>query len=476
MSAQPWIAWAVSMPLAGALLCVLLHRRAQTIVAIVASLMTTFIAVALAAQVAHGGVIRHAVGGWPAPLGIGLRADGLAALFVAAFAVVGLGVSAYAAAYYPSGSRPVTSFFPLWLFTWAALDALVLSADVFNLYVTLELMTLAAVGLIAAGGHEAALKPALRYLLLAVPASLLYLVGVALLYMGHATLDIERLGAALQPGPLAWTAFAFMTVALLLKTALFPLHAWLPPAHASAPSPVSALLSALVVKGSFYILLRLWIGLFAAALRPGLAQLVGALGVGAIVWGSLLALRQRRLKMIVAYSTVAQIGYLFLLFPIGTPAARAGGVYLAISHAAAKAAMFMAAGTVQRAVGHDDLDAMEGVAHRLPITFFAMGIAGMTLIGMPPSGGFVAKWLLLRATIERGQWIWAVVLIAGGLFAAGYMFRVLRGAFLPTHIVVHRERVTRTSELVTLSMAFASLLLGIVPRSLLALGNVGAGP
>ena len=228
-----------------------------------------------------------------------------------------------------------------------------------------------------------------------------------------------------------------MTVGLLAKTALFPLHLWLPPAHAGAPAPASAVLSALVVKGSFILIVRLWFDVMPGLLTNAAAQVLATLGAAAILFGSVLALRQARLKMLIAYSTVAQIGYLFLMFPLAAGPADAGqagfgawtgGILQAISHACAKAAMFMAAGLIAQALGHDRIAGLGGVARALPMTVLAFGVAGLSLMGLPPSGGFVAKWLLLMAAIDTGQWWWALVILAGGLLTGGYVFHVLAQA------------------------------------------------
>ena len=185
---------------------------------------------------------------------------------------------------------------------------------------------------------------------------MLYLLGAALLYGAYGTLDIVLLSARIRPSPIAWAAATLMTVGLLAKTALFPLHLWLPPAHAGAPAPASAVLSALVVKGSFILVVRLWFDVMPGLLTGAAAQILAALGAAAIVFGSVLALRQARLKMLIAYSTVAQIGYLFLMFPLAGGRRRlrlgawTGGILQAISHACAKAAMFMAAGLIAEAL------------------------------------------------------------------------------------------------------------------------------
>ena len=275
----------------------------------------------------------------------------------------------------------------------------------------------------------------------------------------------------MEPATLA--AAALMTVGLFAKTALFPLHLWLPPAHAGAPAAASAVLSAVVVKGSFFLVVRLWFDVMPGDARLSRrAQLFGALGAAAIVFGSVVALRQQRLKLLIAYSTVAQIGYLFLMFPLAFDTASAqlqgggaltGGMLQAISHATAKAAMFMAAGLIYAALGHDRIAELGGVARALPMTIFAFALGGVSLIGLPPSGGFLAKWLLLEAAVATGQWWWAMVMLAGGLFTSGYMFIVLARALVPAREPLKlRTIVPRYQEAAALALALTSLLLGLV--------------
>jgi formate hydrogenlyase subunit 3/multisubunit Na+/H+ antiporter MnhD subunit len=262
-------------------------------------------------------------------------------------------------------------------------------------------------------------------------------------------------------------------VGLFAKTALFPLYLWLPAAHAGAPAAASAVLSALVVKGSFFITVRLWF-----FMMPGLAgvaapQLLGALGAGAIVFGSLLALRQQRLKLMVAYSTVAQIGYLFLMFPLAFNAATgqlesggalAGGLLQTISHATAKAAMFMSAGLIYAALGHDRIAGLAGIARAMPMSVIAFALAGAALIGVPPSGAYLAKELLLQAASGTGQWWWAVAIQAGGILTSSYVVLVLAHALAPAdEPVTPRARIARMGEAAALAVALCSLLLGLVP-------------
>jgi len=215
------------------------------------------------------------------------------------------------------------------------------------------------------------------------------------------------------------------------------LHFWLPPAHASAPAPVSAVLSALVVKAAFYLLLRLWLDVFPAVVTAQAAAVLGMLGAGAILWGSWRALHAERLKVLAAYSTVAQLGYLFLFFPLlqalpsdaSRDLALGGLVILALTHGFAKAGLFLAIGVVQQRSGHDTIRDLDGTAQRLPATTFAIALAGVALIGLPPSGAFLGKWQLLAGAFAAGQWLWILVIVIGSLLAAAYVFRVLGHAF-----------------------------------------------
>ena len=232
----------------------------------------------------------------------------------------------------------------------------------------LELLTFAAVPLVCLDGRPETVAAALRYSLFALFGSVFYLLGVALLYGAYGTLDIALLASRIRAEPAVWLAAGLMTAGLLAKTALFPLHLWLPPAHANAPAAASAVLSGLVVKGSFFLVVRLWFDVLAAL--PGVVPgtILAALGSAAILFGSVLALRQERLKLLIAYSTLAQIGYLFLMFPLGlgpwAADAFSGGMMQALSHAFAKAAMFLSAGLIAELLGHDRIAGLGGAGAR----------------------------------------------------------------------------------------------------------------
>lgn len=464
------VAWVIALPLAGAILTLLAGRRGP-IVAMVASLATACTALLLAWQVRVRGTESHLVGSWGAPLGIELRADGLAAAMVAAVGVVGVLVGCAAFDHLPRGARR-TEFFTSWLFTWAALDALLLSADAFNLYVALELSTLGTVGLVAIEAGQAGdpTKHALRYLIISFLSSLGYLAAVALLYGVTGALDLRLVGARAPESEATSFALALATASLGLKAALFPFQSWLPRVYVSAAPPAAALLSGLVGKGAFFVALRLVTDGFPNAFGPAASAVMGAQGAGAVVWGSLLAIRQERVKALLAYSSLAHVGYLFIALSIGTKTARSGAVFMAIAHALASAAMFLAAGTAERWTSSDAIAALKGIAHRHPLTFLSFTLGGVSLMGLPPSSGFVAKWLLVRAAIERGQWWWAAIVLGGGLLAAVYVFRILRRAFdEPVGNGAKLEPDQRTSEIVSVGLAILAIVLGVAPAWLMAL-------
>lgn len=463
--AQSALALTLALPLMAALATVALPRLAAML-SLAAVAGTGAALVPLAQAMLRAGPVGLHGGGWEPPLGIALQADGLALVFLVMSWAVIAGVCIYAAL----ECRLPTPFWPLAMLLWAALNAVFVSRDLFNLYVGLELLTLAAVALVALGGKKA-LAAALRYMFYALGGSALYLAGVVLVYAGHGTLDMALLAGRERLDTDA-LALALMSAGLLVKTALFPFHVWLPPAHAAAPAAGSALMSALVPKASFLILLRLWFEAMPDAATGALLTALAALGTAAVLHGGIMALRQSQLKQIIAYSTVAQLGYLFLVFPLagGEGAAQpwaaggwAGAVFLALAHALAKAAMFLCAGIWLMASGNAALTALSGLARALPMTATAFGLAAVTLMGLPPSGGFTAKYLMMTAAFASGQPVWGLVPLLGGLLAAAYLYRPV--ALLFARDVPHHQPVPRMLQLVPLILALAAIALGIFSQA-----------
>lgn len=472
------------LPLAGAIAAIALPSPVGRTAALAAIAATTGAAIALMATVAFQGMPRLEMGGWTPPLGIVLVADGLsvALIVMTALVMASAGLAArHAFAPGTAGERAAFGFWPLMLLLWSALNVVFLSRDLFNLYVGIELLSLAAIGLVAIDGKATALTAAMRYMIFALAGSLLYLAGVVLIHAAHGTLDIDLIATRTAAAP-DGLALALMTAGLMAKTALFPFHVWLPPAHAGAPAPASAMLSGLVPKASFAILLRLWFDTMPDRASDGALTLIALLGTAAVIWGSLGALAQVRLKLIVAYSTVAQIGYLFLVFPLaggasaGVPwaaGAWTGAVFLALSHGLAKAAMFLAVGHWMAVAGSDRLSDLRGLAQLMPMTAFAFALSAVTLVGLPPSGGFTGKYLVMTAAFASGQWAWALVMGGGGLLAAAYLYRPMAVLFA-RGAQAGAAPPSRARQAVPLLLASASVALGIAsagPFDLLAIGR-----
>ncbi len=414
----------------------------------------------------------YEIGRWGAPLGIDLLVDGFSMVMIGLTGVLTFILTIYSTVYYANDAQRIR-FWPLWWLLIAGLNALFVSADAFNIYVCLEIIGLSAAALVALQSTRAALEAALRYLLVGLLGSLFYLMAIVILYRNHATLDLAQLAARSSDSFPEQIAMILITIGLLLKIALFPLHFWLPPAHANAPTPVSAILSALVVKASLYLLIKFWFEVLSESATFAASQLLGCLGAAAIIYGSWKAFRATQLKVLVAYSTVGQLGYIFLLFPLSAMASNShsfsslasqAAVYFIVAHGCAKAAMFLSAGNLILAQGSSDIAQLKGIATREPVNLLAFAIAGVSLIGLPPSAGFIAKWLLLTASIESGQWWWVIIVLSGGLAAAIYLAKILNLAFTGKPSAPGTLAQTHPSKMLTaaaLVLALITLALGL---------------
>jgi formate hydrogenlyase subunit 3/multisubunit Na+/H+ antiporter MnhD subunit len=349
-----------------------------------------------------------------------------------------------------------------------------IAADLVLLYLGLEFMGLCALGMMLLAGRIDALVASLRYLLYALVGSLAWLLGIALLLGAWGRLDLAGLATTAEANSVTRIAVALLASGLLLKAAIFPLHGWLAPVHGSAWTPVSAVHGALVVKASFFILLTLWRLLLPDAVAAAWA--LGAMGSLAVLWGGVQAWRAPGLKQVVAWSTVGQLGYLMLAFPllagasdgVATLAWQATWLQLA-GHALAKAAMFMAAGNLLLSTAATRLEGLTGSSRRLPLSLMTFGLAAVTLMGLPPSAGFTAKWLLLQAAFASGQWIWILVLALGSLLTATYVFRVLRCSFVEDAPETTFRPLPLGMELIALTLALAAIGLGLIAEFPLAL-------
>lgn len=425
---------------------------------------------------------------WVIPLGslaLHWRINGLALVLLLLSHLLVFASALYAPAYLRQDPqhepRGQAWFWPLLGLLTSSLSLIWLAVDLLSLYLGLELMGLSAVGLMLLTGRIDAMVAGLRYLLLALVGSLAFLLGVSLLLGAWGRLDLAGLSRAAEPGALLWVAMALLSAGLLLKAAAFPLHAWLAPVHDSAWIPVSALHAGLVIKASFFIALQLWL-----LLVPGAAVAawgIGGMAAGAVVWGGLKAWRAAKLKDVLAWSTVSQLGYLLLAFPllVGTESAVAAlaweGTWLQLAaHGLAKAAMFLATGNLILATGETRVEGLAGVSRRFPLSLLSFGMAGISLVGLPPSMGFTAKWLLLHAALTGGHWPWIAVLAIGTLLSAAYVFRVFHYSFIEDAPEYEFRPIPRSMDAIALLLALAALLLGLGAEWPLALLRGPGGP
>lgn len=421
----------LALPLVAGLLLVVLQPRRPGLWVIAVSLGSLLAAAGALHQAMALGPQMLQIGGWTPPLAIRFQLTPLTALLLLFTAGLHLLVALFAArSPHATGSG---DYWPLSSLLHAALAALWLSADLFNLYVTLELLSLTAVALVALAGRKSH-RPAFNYLMLSLAGSLAYLFGVALLYGRYGVLDVPLLAGLAEADASTRLALLLMSLGLMLKAALWPLHLWLPPAHSGAPTAVSALLSGLVVKGPIYILWLIWSEIAPPELGRPAGMLFAIAGIVALLSGGWSALRAPRLKMLVAYSTVAQLGYallaLGLLLHLEEPRLEAALWLFILAHGLAKVSMFLAAGELQRVLGTRRVRALKGASQNMPVAMATFAVAGGSLIGLPPSGGFLAKWLLLEPLFVQPQhWPWALGILLGTLMSAAYVFRVVALGF-----------------------------------------------
>ena len=430
----------VAVPMLLAPLVVLLHPRGLAwAAATAASLMSLAIAVALAAGVLAGSEYQYALGGWEAPYGIELRVDEFSALLLlivtAASSIALLAGRASLDRAIEQPRQPL--FFAAWLLVLAGLAGILVSADAFNIFVFMEISSLASYVVIAGGTDRRALPAVFKYLMMGTIGATFYLIGVGLVYMMTGTLNLAdmelRIHEVADQRPIL-AAAGFITVGLALKAAVFPLHVWLPNAYTHAPHAVSAFLAACATKVSLYVLLRFDFVVFQQNLLGHdlqFAAFLMPLAVLAILVGSAVALFENNLKRLLAYSSVAQIGYILL----GASLVSVGGLSASLlhmfNHALAKGALFLAVMGLAMRFSRLDLQHLGGAARHMPWTMAALVIAGLSLIGIPGTAGFISKWYLVAAVLDEGMLGLALVavIVVGSLMAVVYVWRIVEAAW-----------------------------------------------
>jgi len=428
----------VVVPLLGALLAALVREhRLCWLIAVAVGLAMPVIAFLMLHQVVTGGAISYALGGWAPPIGIEYRVDRVGAFIVVLVSVMAAGVLLYAprsiASEIPRRRRGW--YYSMFLTCLAGLLGMAVSGDAFNIFVFMEISSLAMYVMIAMGRDRRALVAAFQYLVIGTLGATFYVIGVGLLLTLTGSLNLVDIAGRLEPIETsrgAQAALAFIGVGIALKLALFPLHLWLPNAYAFAPSAATAFLASTATKVAVYLLVRFVFSVFGldmALTDPAAVTLVMGLAVIAMIAPSIVAIFQANVKRMLAYSSVAQIGYIILGIAMLSETGLTGGVSHLFNHAVIKGSLFLAIGCVVYSTGITKIEDMAGLGRTMPLTMGAFVLAGLGLIGVPGTAGFVSKWYLIQGAAEIEAW-WLIAAIAlASLLAVVYIGRVVEIAW-----------------------------------------------
>lgn len=428
----------VVIPMLGSAI-VAMTRKGQTawLMCLIISLSMPVISILLLHEVWVHGIISYELGGWAPPHGIEYRVD-------AANAFVLVVVSLMAAITLPYAKRVVELeiaphnqawFYTMYLLCLCGLLGIAITGDAFNAFVFLEVSSLSTYAMIAMGRDRRALVAAYQYLIMGTIGATLYVIGVGILYAMTGTLNFADLALQLQDvssdRPLL-VALSFITVGLSLKIALFPLHKWLPNAYAYAPTMATVFLASTATKVAIYLLVRFVYSIYDPSIKLdgySAGTVFVGLSIAAMFIASFVACSQRNIERMLAFSSVAQIGYITLGVSFAVKTGLTGGLIHLVNHAFMKGALFMCTGAIMMRLGSVKLDDMAGIGRKMPITMALFTAAGLSLIGVPGTVGFVSKWYLALAAFETGQAWLAFAIMASSLIAVIYIGRVIEVAY-----------------------------------------------
>ncbi len=426
--------------ISGTLLVVLTGLRYSSMAQPIATLTAFFTALTslyALLGVANAEPVRYAFGGWAPPIGIEFVLDGVSGFFLLVINSVATLVLFHSAGLRNQilGTKQ-TAYYALSLLLLLGLNGMVLTGDLFNLYVFLEISSLASYGLISIGSRQAPYA-AFRYLIIGTVGGTFYLLGVGFLYAVTGTLnmaDIAGLIPEISATTPVITALILIITGVGIKAALFPMYGWLPEAYTHANAISSALIAPIGTKVAAYILVRIGLFVFGAEnvdrVIPASQTIAILAGVG-ILFGSLMAISQRNLKRMLAFSSVSQIGYIVMGIALMNPFGFAGALFHVLNHAIMKSALFLVSATIEQEEGHSDLTRFDDTYRKkYPYTMAVFTIAAISMIGLPPLAGFFSKWMLALGTLEAGSWFLFVVILSSSLLNAVYFFRILERVYL----------------------------------------------
>jgi multicomponent Na+:H+ antiporter subunit D len=428
----------VVIPLLSAPLALMLGRgRLSHLLALVVSTIALVISYTLLQTVLLDGPISYAMGGWEPPWGIEYYVDAVNAFVLLIVSAIGTVVMIAAgtsvAKEIPAAKQSL--FYTAYLLCLAGLLGITITGDAFNVFVFLEISSLSTYILISLGKDRRALTAALQYLIMGTIGATFILIGVGMLYMSTGTLNMLDLAVRLEPLSESRTvqaAFAFLAVGISVKLALFPLHLWLPNAYTYAPSVASAFLAATATKVAVYVMLRFFFTIFGIEFSYNvmpLGYILMALALLAIFVGSLVAIWQDNAKRLLAYSSVAQIGYMILGISFATHTGLTAAILHLFNHAMMKGGLFLALAALAYSAGGTSISHFRGLGKTMPWTMMAVVLGGLSLIGVPLTVGFVSKWYLVLAALQEGLWPVAFLVLLGSLLAVIYIWKLVEAAY-----------------------------------------------
>ena len=428
------IPWFVVVPLAAAFVNSLIGGRVRGLPALLACL-TTFSLLGLSLVstqfVRINTTLVYHVGGWKPSIGIAMVLDGLTAFMLVTVNMVAFAIAVYATDYMERFTSKAM-FYTLLLLMLSGMNGVIVAGDLFNLFVFLEIAGVASYALVAFGTERHELEAAFKYAVMGTVGSLFILLGIVFLYSVTSTLNMADMSLMLadqRDHNLILMVSVLFLMGFGLKAALVPFHAWLPDAHPSAPAPISAMLSGVVIKTlGVYALCRIFFNVI--GFTPLLSSILMFLGTLSMVVGVLLAMGQRDLKRLLAYSSISQVGYVFLGIGLGTPLGIVGGVFHLFNHSVAKSLLFLNSGAVEYATGSRDLGVIGGLRKKMPITGATSFIASMSIAGIPPFGGFWSKLLIIIAAVQAGYLGYALWAVLVSILTLALFVTVFKDAFL----------------------------------------------
>ena len=399
----------------------------------VLSVVTTFLLAVLSINavfsVLGAKAIVYKVGHWMPPAGITMVIDPLSSFLAVTVNVVAFLIAIYSIGYMEKYTDK-WKFSTLFMLMVAGINGVILAGDIFNLYVFMELSAITAYFLVAFGTNAEELEAAFKYAVMGCVASTFILLGIAFLYGHTSTLNMADMSSIITANPpsriIQFVAVLFI-MGFGLKAALIPFHAWLPYAHSSAPAPVSAMLSGIMIKIlGIYAMARIFFNVF--GLNSAVASVIIALAVISMIVGSILAFGQSDIKRLFAYSSISQIGYVALGIGIATPLSIFGALFHLINHSIFKSLLFLNAGAIEKIAGTRNLNKIRGIILSSPVTGYTSLVGASSICGIPPLGGFWSKLIIILACIQANRPILALVAVVVSIFTLGYYFKSLTPA------------------------------------------------